>query len=55
MDAALPRHRQKARQSDGRRSGAAKVIRCLMARGVGHGEIVAYLECAPVPVPAALP
>ena len=37
MDVASPRHR---------RSGGAKVIRCLMARGVGYGEIVAYLDDA---------
>jgi hypothetical protein len=46
MDAASPRHRQKARQSGGRRSSAAEIIRCLMARGGGYGEIVAYLDDA---------
>ena len=44
MDVASPRHRQEARPGGGWRSGGAKVIRCLMARGVGHGEIVAYLD-----------
>jgi hypothetical protein len=47
MDAASPRHRQKARRHGGWRSGAAKVISCLMARGVDYGEIVAYLSEAP--------
>ncbi|SHH96905.1 hypothetical protein [Bradyrhizobium erythrophlei] len=46
MDAAPPRHRQKARRRGGWRSSAAKVIRCLMARGGGYGEIVAYLDDA---------
>jgi hypothetical protein len=46
MDAASPRHRQRARPGGGWRSGGAKVIRCLMARGVSHGEIVAYLDDA---------
>jgi hypothetical protein len=46
MDAAAPRHRQKARQTGSRRSGAVKVIRFLTARGVGYGEIVAYLDDA---------
>jgi hypothetical protein len=47
MDAASPLHRQKARQTGSRRSGAAKVIRCLMAHRVGLGEFVAYLDEAP--------
>jgi hypothetical protein len=46
MDAASPRHRQEARRRGGWRSAGAKVIRCLMARDVGHGEIVAYLDDA---------
>ena len=46
MAAVSPLHRQKARPNGGRRSGGAKVIRCLVAPGVGHGEIVAYLDDA---------
>jgi hypothetical protein len=46
MDVTSPRHRQEARRRGGWRSGGAKVIRCLMARGVGYGEIVAYLDDA---------
>jgi len=46
MDAASPRHRQEACRGRGWRSGGAKVIRWLMARGVGYGEIVTYLDDA---------
>jgi hypothetical protein len=46
MDTAFPWHRQEARRRGGWRSAGAKVIRCLMARGVGYGEIVAYLDDA---------